>query len=679
MGFRYFLKAVPVFGAIAVSVRFVDRSGVWLFALLCLLLAVPIFSQSAYFRAIRRIHWLLVFREEGFVRRYLSGVVWRLIVSSLTGLALAFVMVFRLRALAWQEWLAWAAAIPVFWIAARFFAWKFVGEADPRFQAFVRARSASWLSVPVLLLIYGVLIVGFPDPSATDFAPWMRSESGIRIISATVAELDALHQGWRALEAFVLGRISDLGEWGRATAVLIFVAGNAAFFYGCASLLACLCIPQTELSRAFCRATTSAEPPTPTLTGVVWGSALITIFTCFFYFHVVARTEASLMQLPPERRPMHQVRTWVAETKASLQRLPVQTKRLSLPPPHQTGGIIAAVGINLELLLPERLPRQPKIVVERIGSRFYRPGTIKKVSDARQRLLSSQRKDLDGLVQGVHRGFDRMEDNIDVFLDWYYSLPAEYARLIKLLTGSFEGYLAENFSAMLSQGAPFEEFEKRFSGLLEADPALRRKYQADIEGILSGNSVAVDNPNRIVVTDEIDAPGALFSYKSVIASAQTRLMASSFFAGAVGTSSAAVGVKATGAASKKMTALVGKKVAAGVAQAVAKKVAAKSAFKAATKAAAKVAAKAAASKAASGVGAVIGGVIGSVIPGAGTAVGSIAGGAIVGLAFGVGVDALLLELDEAMNRDEFRAELVEALNEERQRMLDAIAPGMGEQ
>ena len=519
MGFRYFLKAVLMFGAIAVSVRFVDGCGVWLFALLCLLLAVPIFAQSAYFRAIRRIHWLLVFREEGLVRRYLSGVVWRLIVSSLTGLALAFVMVFRLRALAWQEWLAWAAAIPVFWIAARFFAWKFVGEADPRFQAFVRARSASWLSVPVLLLSYGVLLMGFPDPSATEFAPWDRQGDERRIISATVAELDALHQGWRALEAFVLGRISDFGEWGWAAAILIFVLGNAAFFYGCASLLACLCIPQTELSRAFCRATTSAEPPAPTLTGVVLGSAFITIFTCFFYFHIVPGTEASLAQLPPERRPMHQVRTWVAEAKASLQRLPVQAERLSLPPPHQTGGIIAAVGINPELLLPERLPRHPKIVVERIGSRFYRPGTIKKVSDARQRLLSSQRKDLDGLVQGVHRGFDRMEDNVDVFLDWYYSLPAEYARLIKLLTGSFEGYLAENFSAILSQGAPFEEFEKRFSGLLEADPALRRKYQADIEGILSTNSVAVDNPNRIAVTDEIDAPGALFSYKSVIASA----------------------------------------------------------------------------------------------------------------------------------------------------------------
>ena len=37
----------------------------------------------------------------------------------------------------------------------------------------------------------------------------------------------------------------------------------------------------------------------------------------------------------------------------------------------------------------------------------------------------------------------------------------------------------------------------------------------------------------------------------------------------------------------------------------------------------------------------------------------------------------MLELDEAMNRSAFQAELVEALNLERQRMLDAIAPETG--
>ncbi len=671
----YLLKAVLVFGAIAAAVQFVDRRGVWLFSLLCLLLAIPIFCQRAYFRAIRRSHWLLVFREGGRVQHHLSGIVWRLIVSALTGLALAVVMVFRLRALSWQEWLTYAAAIPVFWIAAHV-AQKFAREADTRFHIFVRVKSASWLAVPVLLLIYGMLIAGFPGSSAAEFAPWIHQGNGGRVVSATVGELDALHEGWRALEAFVLGRISDLGEWGWAAAVMIFVVGNAAFFYGCASTLAGLFIPQTELSRAFRQVTTGAEPTTPTLAGVAIGSALFTIFACFLYFPGAAMLEASLMQLPPERRPMHQVRKLVAEVKASLQPHPVQVERLSIPPLHQAEEIAPAVEVNPGLLAPERLPRQPKIVVEKIGSQFYRVGTIKEVNEARRSFLSSRLKDLDVLTREINRAFDLMEDNIDVFLDWYYSLPAEYVRLTKILTGSFEGYLTENFSAILNEGAPFEEFEKMFLALLESDPALRRAYQETIEGILSGNSLTTDDPGRVVVTDE-DDPDAIFSYKNVISSAHTRLRASGFFASVAGTSSAAVGMKVTGAASKKAAALVGKKLTTGVAKAVAEELAAESAFKAAAKVAAKVTAKAATAKAASGVGAVVGGIVGSIVPIAGTTAGAVAGGVIVGLAFGVGVDALLLELDESMNRSEFRADLVEELNLKRQRMLDAIAPSTG--
>ena len=164
----YLLKAILATGIIAASVQFVDRCGVWLFSLLCLLLAVPIFCRGAYFRAIRRTHWLSLFRDGGQVRYYFSGVAWRLGVSVLTALALAFVLVFRLRALAWQEWLTCVVAIPGFWISAQVLR-RIVKEADPRFRVFVRARLASWLTVPVLLLVYGILILGFQDTSNVRF------------------------------------------------------------------------------------------------------------------------------------------------------------------------------------------------------------------------------------------------------------------------------------------------------------------------------------------------------------------------------------------------------------------------------------------------------------------------------------------------------------------------------
>ena len=665
----YFLKAIPTAIVLATLVQFVDSRGVWLFSVLCLLLAVPIFCRDAYFRAIRRTHWLSLFRDGGLGRRWFSGVWLRMVASFVTALALALILVFRLRALSWQEWITCAVAIPAFLIAARVLR-RFVQEADVRFRIFLRAKLASWLTVSFLILIYGVLLVlAIPDPSVSEFAPWMRVGNGGQIVSAAVAELDALHEGWRALEAFVLGHVADLGMRGRMAAFVVFVAGNIAFFYAWASMLACLSIPMAEFSRAFSRVTMRCDPPTPTLAGVAYTSAIITILACLFYFPFFANFEVTLAQLPPEQRPMHPVREWTATVNLGL---PQRAVQLDGPSPAQLGRsdeTTVPIEVNSELL-PEALPRRAKLVLEKIGDEFYRPGTTKKASDARLKFLSSQLEDADLLTPAIQRGFDLMEGNVDVFLDWYYSLPGEYARLVKFLTGSFEGYLADNLSAYLMQGAPFEEFERAFSAQLESESDLKKQYKETIKRILAENSVAVDEPGHVIVAEEISDADSLFSYQSVIASVEARLATSGILGLTGAAGGAAAGVKVTGLAGKKVTAVVGKKIASGVATAVTKQLAAKGVFKIA----AKVVAKVAASRAASGIGALVGGVIGSIVPVAGTTVGAIAGGAIAGLAFGVGADALLLRLDEAMNRDKFRADVVSVLNAERQRVLDAISP-----
>ena len=602
------------------------------------------------------------FSEEGKVRCWLARVTWRLIASSLTGLALALVVVFRLRALTWQEWLTCAAAIPVLWIVDRYFSQKFiVPETNALFRVFVRVKSAIWFTVPVLFLMYGAFVVGFPDSPASEFAPWTRQGNESRINSATIGELEHLHNAWRTLEAYVLGRVSEVGKWGWAAAFTIYVACNAAFLYAYVSMLACFCIPYAELlSRAFGRATTSAEPPKCEL-GISFGSFAFVIFASIL-LAIVVMVEVSLMQLPPERRPMRQVREWI------------EAKGLTAPPLRQGEGITASVEVNLERL-PERFPRQPKIVVEKIGDRFCRAGTIEELSEVRRSLLSSQSRDVNMLTQSINRGFDFMEGNIELFLAWYYSLPAEYTRIARILTGSFEGYLAEKFSEFLSRGEPFAAFEGAVSSLFESDPVERRKYGGTIERVLSRNCFTSYHSGQMVIVQEIDDPSAIFSYQSVIDSVHVRLATSGFSA----VSGVAAGAKATGAAGKKVAALTGKKITAGVAKAVTKKIIAGSVFKTAAKVAVKVMAKVTSTSKAAGVGALVGGTVGSIVPIMGTTAGAVAGGVIGGLAFGVGVDALMLELDEAMNRSEFRAELVEALNLERQRMLDAIAPSTGEQ
>ena len=586
----YLLKAVLAFGAIIVSSRFIDSFGVWLFYSLSLVLAVPITIRLAYFRAIRRTHNLSVFDSNSWMRRFLSGVVLRLIVSLMIGMVLAFVAVFRLRALEWQEWVTCAVAIPVFWAIAYGLAPVFAQQFAPLFRVVASVKSASWLSMLTMLLIYCGLTMAFPS----ELTP-LNGNAG-QITSATVEELAALHDGWRKLEAFVLGHLSDHGELGRIAALMVFVLGNVSFFYSWASILAFLCIPRSEISRAFCRPTTQVERPIPSAAGIAWGTAVFVILTVCF-FQTAAIIEGNLAQQPPGRRP---VKSFVEK-------------------------------------------------VEKIGSQFYRPGTIRKLRDAEADWKTSQKVNVGILEREINRVFDHMEGNVDEFLDWYYSLPAEYARLGKLLAGDFEAYILEKFHSIVGREEQFEDLARTFSSMHESG----RAYEDKLEKILSENSIMVNDPSRVTVMAEIEDIN-WFKMRGL-------LSAGIAMPGVVG------GV------------IAGKTVAAGVSKVVTAKIMATGILKIAAKAAAKVAAtKLVAGSVGATVGSTIGMVAGSVVPIAGTATGAVVGGFIGALVVGVGADKMLLELQEYMNRSEFRDALIKELNQERQRMLNAVKPSATE-
>jgi hypothetical protein len=94
------------------------------------------------------------------------------------------------------------------------------------------------------------------------------------------------------------------------------------------------------------------------------------------------------------------------------------------------------------------------------------------------------------------------------------------------------------------------------------------------------------------------------------------------------------------------------------------KVLAKEAFGLAAEAAGKlVLGKAAGGLGSAAAGAGAGALAGSVVPGLGTTVGAVVGGVMGGLAIGVATDYALLELDEAVSRDDFEAQILAAIDE----------------
>jgi len=253
--------------------------------------------------------------------------------------------------------------------------------------------------------------------------------------------------------------------------------------------------------------------------------------------------------------------------------------------------------------------------VENIDGAIYAPGTIAKIELAKAVALGKLNVSRATMEGQVDRAFDRMEQNVDGYLDWYYSLTAEYIRLAKLLSGEIEDYMAQKLSEHIQKGDAYQMLADSLATAASTNKAAMDEYRVSTEAILRANRLGDEIKQTVVV--------------------KTMSMKEPVHLDVISPTARASGVA----------------IGAGIGAAVTAKVVSKGIFKAAAKAVAKMAAS---KVAGAGGGAVIGGVIGSVIPGAGTVVGGVIGGVIGGVL----VDATLLKLEESISREKFKQEIV---------------------
>jgi hypothetical protein len=288
-----------------------------------------------------------------------------------------------------------------------------------------------------------------------------------------------------------------------------------------------------------------------------------------------------------------------------------------------------------------------RLRVERIGDEYFARGTIAALESARRVALDRLEVSTADLRRKTDLAFAAMAGNVDAYLDWYYSLGAEYARVGHLLAGDLEDYMARKFAETLAQEEILRDVETALASSLANSEEARRLYEQLVTVLLAQNRVDAGGKEIEVVQTLALGDVLVPPQHAELLGVQSRLLASS--GGAV------AGVFA-GAVAGKLVA----------------KVLTKTSFKLATKAVAKLAAsKAAGTSLGAGAGATAGGAIGSIVPGLGTALGALIGGVLGGLAVGVGVDAALIEFEEAVGRDAFRAELLQALDEARREYLGA--------
>ncbi|MGG7054510.1 hypothetical protein [Nitrosomonas sp. ANs5] len=349
--------------------------------------------------------------------------------------------------------------------------------------------------------------------------------------------------------------------------------------------------------------------------------------------------------------------------RAEYRRLFAPLSDTETPPPAVPGRIAITMGIltfaTLFIYLPgfaslENALRQRSspfaetrlvldFMVERIDSNDYLPGTVAKIRAAQLNAMATMTDITSAqLLVEADNAFARMESNVDAFLDWYYQLSTEYLRVAKLLTGDVEDLLAKQLAESLTHGEPFQRFDAMVTQALAQRDAALLAYQETMAGILERNRVEVpDNVTiSIIQTLALTDIGRLPAAPEWIG-IETRLGAG-------------------GVAGVVTTIMV-------------KKIAGKGVFKlAATSAGKLLAGKAVGAAGGIASGAATGAAIGSIVPGAGTAAGAAIGGVVGGVLAGLAVDKGLLALEEAVNRDAFRQEIITVIQETREAFKASI-------
>ncbi|UJP05169.1 MAG: hypothetical protein LZF61_10100, partial [Nitrosomonas sp.] len=280
--------------------------------------------------------------------------------------------------------------------------------------------------------------------------------------------------------------------------------------------------------------------------------------------------------------------------------------------------------------------------VEKIGDDYYKPGTAEQIEQAYRDSLSKMETSLARLRETSNDSFRQMTENVDSYLDWYYSLPGEYERIVALATGALESWMTEKLQDYLMQGNVFGPVQQSIDDVLKNNQQLRLEHMRKVEQILAENRIQPEENSQL----EIVRHASLTALKeppahSVIVNLENRMLIS----GGIGTAGAI-----TGAIAGKITA----------------KVAGKGILKLGAQAVIKVTAgKAASALGGAAAGAAAGMAIGSLIPGIGTAIGAAIGGIIGGITIGLTVEKLLLMLEEAFSREEFKQQILSAIEEER--------------
>ncbi len=630
---HYLLKAACAVGALYLFGRVSAVAPGWCVAVVWAALSAFLAVGVTYHAVVRKTFKQVGYCRDGLLVRVNGGRTVRLLVAFVASAACVAGLMLALPGWDAWEWAAAAVSVPVFLLVYLLLD-KLVGKELAPLR---RTSRAVWASTGVTAALACAAAVGLIMWQQPELAPTTATQTFLSTEnafasspSALMVEAGLVTSYADALSAYGFTRLGEASTVGR---YIVEVALQASAFLGLAGLLGTCALDWRELRRVF----------------------------------------LPLEQLGAELAAKSEVADGVGATpRLSLLRVPVAVSVVA--PLLLVGAFFAGDATLAQLKESGELTPAENAVRDAFGATAYvldgayydqqQVQAVMEQTAAKSAALNEEARE--ALVPLVNESFDKQVANVDSYLDWYYSLGADYERLINLVTGTVEQFVADQLTSSLQGGVDDTQLQETLQGYMDQAAELKADYEEQLAATeLVGVPEWMLTATETVTSSFFDTPVEP-TQKLLDTGERLGLSVAAGTVGGVAVGKAATSaVKSAGekAAEKQATKAAEKSVAKIMASKVAEKAAGKSFFKA-------IVSRITSMLASHGVGAVAGGAVGTVAGPLGTIAGVAAGTAI-----GVGVDYAALMIDEAMNRETYKAEIVEAIEEERSELLAQIGQG----
>ena len=646
---HYAIKAAAVVALLFLFSRVAAWAPGWCVAVVWAACSVLLAVGITYHAVVKKTINQAALHAGGMLGRINGGRTFRVIAAFIvSAVGVAGLLVASVGWNAWQWGLA-VAAVPLF-LLVNMLVDKVVGkEAALLFRASLDVRASACITGALLFVASFVLFAAQPAPEVTSATEaFLSAENPFASSPSTIMSEAGLAVSYAdALSTYGLSRLGELNAFGRYCAQTLLLVSS---IFGLAGLLGTCALDLRELKRVF----------------------------------------LPLEKIGARQEKMARVSRGAGAPQPIFLKAP--TVAAVAAPLILVGAFVASDSALAQMKAADELTPAENLVREAFGitayvldNKYYDQQQVQALMEettVKSAALSEDARN--DLIPRVNAVFDARVANVDSYLDWYYSLGADYERLGNLITGTIESFVADQLTSSLEAGVDDSEYLSTLQSYVDQAAALKAEYE---EGL--ANSELVGIPEWLLTSTEAitaDFLSGPIEPTQRLLDAGERFGISATVGGAGGIAAGVATSKAVGGAAEKAATKSAEKAAASVAGDAAEKAAGKQAAKTAEKAASKSIGSKIVEKASSkaffkaivsrigsmigsrGVGAAVGGAAGTLVgPGVGTAVGIAAGAAI-----GVGVDYGLLMLDEAQNRESYKAEIIESIEEERAEVLAQI-------